>query len=346
MTDETWMKRCFDLARRGLGHVSPNPPVGAVLVYQDRILGEGFHTQYGGPHAEVEAVRSVSPEDRQLIPLSTLYVSLEPCRITGKTPPCTELILREGITDVRISTKDPNPAMAGNSLEHLRSKGIKITEGILEGEGKELIRTFTTNILLKRPHVILKWAQSKAGYIGTKDEQVWLSQPPTSVWSHKQRSEVDAIMVGARTVETDNPALTTREYNGRSPHRVIYDPNGRLQNHYYVFNDDGCKVFYFSSIDNQNIEGGHIHKTILVPDLEHTHQILDVLFNNQIGILLVEGGANVHNMFIQSNLWDEAWVIKTQHPLDKGIAAPNVRGRLMGKVMIDSDTIIGIKREI
>ena len=216
MTDEAWMSRCFDLARRGLGRVSPNPPVGAVLVYQDRILGEGFHGYFGGPHAEVEAIRSVVQAERHLIPLATLYVSLEPCRITGKTPPCTDLILREGIKYVSVSTTDPNPAMAGSSLMHLRSKGISITEGILETEGKELIRTFSTNILLQRPHVILKWAQSKHNYIGIKGQQAWLSQPETAAWSHKQRSEVDAILVGARTIETDNPSLTTRHYTAYS----------------------------------------------------------------------------------------------------------------------------------
>ena len=345
-TDEAWMSRCFDLARRGFGHVSPNPPVGAVLVYQDRILGEGFHGYYGGPHAEVNAINSVLPEDRHLIPLSTLFVSLEPCRITGKTPPCTELILREGIMDVRVSTNDPNPSMAGSSLQHLRSQGIKITEGILEEEGKELIRMFATNILLQRPHVILKWAHSKYNYIGKNEEHVWLTQPETGVWTHKQRSEVDAILIGARTVETDNPSLTTRYYTGRSAHRVIYDPNGRLYQQYHVFNDDGCKMFYFSTQENPILEGAHIHKFILNDSEDHVTQILAILFAHQIGILLVEGGAYAQNMFIKQNMWDEAWVIRTQHELNEGIVAPNVWGRLMGKVMIVSDTIIGIKREV
>ena len=345
-TDEAWMSRCFDLARQGIGSVSPNPPVGAVLVYQDRILGEGFHGHYGGPHAEVNAISSVSPEDRHLIPLSTLYISLEPCRITGKTPPCTDLILREGIKDVRISTTDPNPSMARSSLQYLRSKGISIIQGILEEEGKELIRMFRTNILLARPHVILKWAQSKYNYIGTKEEQVWLTQPETGVWVHKQRSEVDAILIGARTVETDNPSLTTRHYTGKSAHRVIYDPNGRLYQQYRVFHDDGCKVFYFSTEENAILEGTHIHKFILNNSEDHVTQILAILFAHQIGILLVEGGAYVQNLFIKENMWDEAWVIRTQHELKEGILAPNVWGRLLGEIMIASDAIIGIKREV
>ncbi len=345
MTDETWMSRCFDLARRGLGSVSPNPPVGAVLVYQDRIIGEGFHGYYGGPHAEVNAIRSVSSEDRHLIPLSTLFVSLEPCRITGKTPPCTDLILREGIKDVRVSTTDPNPSMAGRSLQHLRSLGIKITEGILEDEGKNLIRMFATNILLHRPHVLLKWAQSKYNYIGTKEKQVWLTQPETGVWVHKERSEVDAIMIGARTVETDNPSLTTRHYTGKSAHRVIYDPNGRLHQQYDVFKEDGCTVFYFSNVANHAIDGKHIIKTIFHTNDDPIQQMLEVLYAHQIGILLVEGGTYVHNLFIQQQLWEEAWVIRTQHELNEGILAPNVWGRLMGEIRIGQDTILGIARD-
>lgn len=341
--DTTWMARCLDLARRGLGQVSPNPPVGAVLVYQDHILGEGYHTAYGAPHAEVEAIRSVPAELRYLIPLSTLYVSLEPCCITGKTPPCTDLIIREGIMDLRISTRDPNPAMAGTGLERLRAKGVKITEGILEEDGKALIRSFITNILQHRPHIILKWAQSRFGYSGIKGQQVWLSQPATKVWSHSQRAVADAIMVGARTVETDNPSLTVREYPGRSPHRVIFDPNGRLSNQYNVFNADGREVYYFSTTDNTTIEGAHIRKHILNHEDDPLKQILDVLFQNQIGILLVEGGPYLQKQFVKQNLWDEAWVIHTQHDLAQGIASPDVMGRLIGRIEVEGDVVVGIK---
>ncbi len=340
--DATWMSRCFDLARRGLGYVSPNPPVGAVLVYQDRILGEGYHTAFGAPHAEVEAVRSVADHDRHLIPMSTLYVSLEPCCITGKTPPCTDLIIREGIMDVRISTRDPNPSMAGTGLERLRAKGVKITEGILEDEGKALIRSFTTNILQRRPHIILKWAQSRFGYSGIKGQQVWLSEPVTKVWSHSQRAVADAIMVGAPTIETDNPSLTVREYPGRSPQRVVFDPNGRLSNQYHVFNADGISIYYFSNIENPAIDSSHIKKHILHNDADPLIQILEVLFQNQIGILLIEGGPYLQKQFVKQNLWDESWVIHTQHDLAQGIAPPDVMGRLIGRIESETDSIVGI----
>lgn len=339
------MARCFDLAKRGIGHVSPNPPVGAVLVYEGRILAEGFHAFYGGPHAEVMAVNNVPPEKKYLIPKATLYVSLEPCCITGKTPPCTDLIIKEGILDVRISTRDPNPSMAGSGLERLRAKGIQITEGILEEEGKALIRSFTTNILLKRPHVILKWAQSKWGYTGTAGKQVWLSDPLTKTWSHSQRAQVDAILVGARTIETDNPSLTTRDFPGRSPHRVILDLNGKLDDGYQVFNNDGCKIFYFSHADNQLITGDHIIKHLYPAGEESLNHILQVLFSYNIGILLIEGGANTQKQFIKTNLWDEAWVIQTQHELNEGIVAPNVRGKLLSQLSVGTDRIVGISNE-
>ncbi len=340
--DHLWISRCFDLAQRGIGSVSPNPPVGAVLVYDNRILGEGYHTRFGGPHAEVEAFHNVADTDRHLIPKATLYVSLEPCCITGKTPPCTDLILREGVLDVRISTTDPNPQIATRGIELLRSKGVKVITGILEEEGIELLRSFRTNILHHRPYVLLKWAQSKYGYLGKPDEKIWLSHPYTTIWTHKKRSMVDAIMVGARTVLLDDPQLTTREYKGRSPHRVIYDPNGVLSTKFRAFNVDGCTIFYFSKKDNPDINGHHIIKFLLSEDIAHSEQILTALFAQKIGILLVEGGAYVHQLFIDQHAWDEAWVIRTEHELNTGIKAPIVKGKLMEKSTIASDQILTI----
>ncbi len=343
--DHQWMLRCFDLARRGIGNVSPNPPVGAVLVHENRILGEGFHSYFGGPHAEVETFRSVHPSDRQLIPHATLYISLEPCCITGKTPPCTNLILHEGVKDVRFGAQDPNPDVAGKGSQLLKSHGIEVKSGILEEEALELIRPFNTNILFHRPYVILKWAQSIHGYIGKPDEKIWLSHPYTSIWTHKKRSMVDAVMVGARTVMLDDPLLTTREYYGRSPHKVIYDPNGHLTDNFRVFNDDQNRVFYFSQKENQNLHACHITKYLLSENKPQLDQIHSALYAQQIGILLVEGGAHVHNLYIRHNAWDEAWVIQTTHPLDVGIKAPIVRGKLMEKVKSATDTIIGILNE-
>jgi diaminohydroxyphosphoribosylaminopyrimidine deaminase/5-amino-6-(5-phosphoribosylamino)uracil reductase len=342
--DHLWMMRCFDLARRGIGQVSPNPPVGAVLVYEGKLLSEGYHAFYGGPHAEVMAVRNVPAEQKHLIPDATLYVSLEPCCITSKTPPCTDLIVQEGIKDVRISTRDPNPAMAGKGLEILRSKGIRVTECVLEQDGQSLIRSFATNILKNRPHILLKWAQSKWGYTGVQGRQVWISDPQAKVWSHSQRAHVDAIVVGARTIETDDPSLTTREFPGRSPHRVILDPNARLEGHYNVFKQDGSKVFYLSNKENTRINGEHIITHVYPPSEDYVNHLLQFLFSHRIGNLLIEGGAYTQKEFIKANLWDEAWVIRTQHSLEEGIIAPNVRGRLLETFRVGTDTVVGIER--
>ncbi|MEO5907330.1 MAG: bifunctional diaminohydroxyphosphoribosylaminopyrimidine deaminase/5-amino-6-(5-phosphoribosylamino)uracil reductase RibD, partial [Saprospiraceae bacterium] len=233
-----------------MGRVSPNPPVGAVLVYNDRILGEGYHTAYGAPHAEVEAIRSVHDDEKHLIPDSILFVSLEPCCITGKTPPCTDLILHEGIRNVRYSATDPNPAIAGRSKTLLEQKGIHVISGILEEEGLELIKPFRINITEQRPYIILKWAQSKYGFMGKTDERVLLSHAYTNAWTHQQRASVDAIMVGARTVMTDDPFLTTRDAPGSSPVRVVFDYNANLTMQYNAFNDDGRRIFYFSLKEN------------------------------------------------------------------------------------------------
>ncbi len=340
--DNQWISRCFDLARRGIGHVSPNPPVGAVIVHNHEIIGEGFHSYFGGPHAEVEAFKSVSPDKRHLIPQATLYVSLEPCCITGKTPPCTDLILREHVRHVHIATQDPNPDISGRGIQILRKNGIEVKCGILEDEALELIRPFRTNILYRRPYVILKWVQSQNGYIGRQDKKIWLSHPDTSILTHQQRAMADAILVGSRTVMLDDPLLTTREYPGRSPHRVIYDPHGRLNISFRVFNNDQCTVFYFSEKENNSVNADYVKQFILSKDKSHAKQILTKLYDHQIGILMVEGGAYTHQLFIDQNSWDEARVIQTVHALNEGTKAPNIRGKLGSKIQSGTDTVISI----
>ena len=343
-SDELLISRCFALARNGIGRVSPNPPVGAVLVHNNEIIGEGFHVQYGQAHAEVEAINNVSRDKRHLIPLSTLYVSLEPCCIYGKTPPCTDLIIRVGIKDVRISVTDPNPLVAGNGIQILEKNNIHVKVGILPEEGNRLIRAFKTNIIHKRPHIILKWAQSKHGFIGEKDNRILISHPHTATWSHQLRASADAIVVGARTVRIDNPYLTTRAYPGDSPARIVYDPSGTLDESYHVFANDGKAVYYFSEKENPNILLSHINKQTFQPT-EHIPQILSTLFQNKIGIVLVEGGTYLINKFIEANLWDEAWVIKSNHDLNRGIQAPSVKGKLIDEFSSATDTVVGIQNE-
>jgi diaminohydroxyphosphoribosylaminopyrimidine deaminase/5-amino-6-(5-phosphoribosylamino)uracil reductase len=346
VSDQLWMSRCFDLARKGIGHVSPNPPVGAVLLYQNTIMAEGYHHYFGGPHAEVETIGNVPADKKHLVKDSILYVSLEPCCITGKTPPCTELIIKSGIKEVRVSAIDPNPDVAGKGIAQLQKNGINVVAGILKEEGEQLIRSFRMNILHQRPYVILKWAQSKHLVSGVPDQQIWFSHPHTLTFSHCLRAECEGIIVGAKTVETDNPSLTTRDYPGRSPARIIYDPNGKLHSDYKVFLDDGLRIFYFSSIDNPALSSvKNIITSILEPGLAHVPQILSTLFKNRIGSLLVEGGSYVHQLFIKENLWDEAWVIKTQNETKEGIQAPNIKGKLIDTISIGADTIVGIAND-
>jgi len=345
-SDLRWISRCFDLARKGIGSVSPNPPVGAVLVHEDKILAEGYHHYFGGAHAEVEAVKNVPAHLQHLVSKSILYVSLEPCCITGKTPPCTNLIIDNGIKDVRVSVADPNPNMAGKAISLLRQHGVHVDVGIRQEEGAHLIRAFRTNILKKKPYVILKWAQSKFGIAGFPGQQVWFSQPHTQVWSHQLRATYDAIIVGARTVETDNPSLTTRDYPGRSPARVIYDPNGRLHANYNVFKADGCKIFYFTSMPHTGLTPTqHLNIFTLSSESGHAAQMLSILFQHTIGSIVVEGGSFVHQLFIRENCWDEAWVVKTQHEMASGITAPNLRGRLIQNFSLENDTIVGMYNE-
>lgn len=345
--DELWMSRCFDLAARGIGYVSPNPPVGAVLVHQGELLAEGYHHQFGKPHAEVDVLQNVPLEKKHLIPKSTLYVSLEPCCHYGKTPPCTDRILEAGIKDVRICALDPNPSVAGQGISLLRKNGIETKVGILEDKGNELIKHFRVNMLHHRPFVILKWAQSKYGICGVHGKQVWFSDPHTQAWSHRLRATFDSIMVGARTVETDDPALTTREYPGRSPIRVIYDPNGRLDLHHKVFQADGIQVFYFSGMENKISKSGlaPVSAHLLNGSEGHTKQMLHTLFHHQVGSVIVEGGSYLHHLFIKDHLWDEAWVVKTTNDLNSGIRAPNLNGKWIDQFMIGNDTIIGMANE-
>lgn len=338
------MRRCFDLAARGHGHVSPNPTVGAVLVYAGRILGEGWHRHFGGPHAEVEAIGSVPEDQRSLLEKSTLYISLEPCCITGKTPPCTELILRSGISRVVISTPDPNPAVAGRGLALLKAHGVDVSSGVLAPEGKALVRAFATNILRNRPHITLKWAQSRSGHYAPGHKSQWLSEPYTQVWTHRLRAEHDAILVGARTVMIDNPALTTRAYPGRSPHRIIYDPAGRLPHDRRVFAKDETQVYYATTRREISNLPDHLNLIQLPSEGGHLEALRAELFPLGIGRLLVEGGAYLQREFIHQDAWDEAWVIRTASTLREGLEAPRVHGRLAGRWVSGSDEIVGILR--
>lgn len=318
---ENYMQRCFELARLGIGHTSPNPMVGAVLVHRNRIIGEGFHTRYGFPHAEVEAVRSVKDQDRHLIPESTLYVSLEPCSVHGRTPPCTDLIIRERIPEVVISYIDRSPGVNGEGVARLRKHGVKVTEGILSETGRLLSAPRNTFVTRQRPYIILKYAASANGFLGLPGgAPVWLTNAYSKRLVHRWRAETDAIMVGTNTALNDNPRLTTRLFPGSSPIRIIPDRHLRLPQDLHIF-DDSIPTLVFTLQDTPT---HHLSQTEYIK-VEANHffeALLQELFRRNIQTLMLEGGRDLLSYFIRHGLWDEARVFVTPKYLPDGIPAP------------------------
>lgn len=334
---EKFMRRCLDLARLGAGHVKSNPMVGSVIVHRGKIIGQGYHKVFGGPHAEINALDSVAESDRHLIPESTLYISLEPCCIHGKTPPCTSRILKEGIPHVVISCLDPNPAVSGNGVAQLSEAGVKVESGILESEGRFLIRIFTHWMAQKRPFITLKWAQSADGFIGRKNHQIWLSGETTKYFVHKLRSEHSGIMVGTQTVLVDEPLLNNRLHPGPSPIRIIPDRQGTIPPAHPMFSDGIQTIMYTETEGNQSND--HVTCVQMKFDGNSLDAILADLGSRQIETVLVEGGAELINSFIEQNAWHEAYLIKSPKTLDEGIKAPVAEGELIHKFHIEDDEI-------
>ena len=312
-----YIQRCIDLAYKAGKDVKGNPNVGAVLVHDGCIIGEGYHQQYGGPHAEVNAVNSVSEKDKHKIQSSRLYVSLEPCCIHRKTPPCTSLILKYKIPEVFISTVDPNSDINGEAVNLLRENGVTVTTSILDDEGKQLIRPFAS-ALGKRSYIILKWAQSSDGYITAKGEQTRISNQYSDRLVHLWRSEVDGILVGHNTVLIDNPKLTVRHVPGDNPRPIVLTNNILDLKGTYLADESAGSLCY----DGMNI-----------------NEMLSDLYSKGIHRLLIEGGAKTHKRFIESGHWDEARIINNNRPLGKGIRAARVQGILMNSYDLYGDSI-------
>ncbi|GIV33274.1 MAG: riboflavin biosynthesis protein RibD [Chitinophagales bacterium] len=290
-TDEKYMLRCLDLAALGAGRVAPNPMVGAVLVYAGRIIGEGYHKAFGEPHAEVHAIAAVPRELNPRIPESTLYVNLEPCNHQGKTPPCTDFILRAGIKKIVIANVDPNPVVSGKGIHRLRQAGCMVISGVLEGAGAWLNRRFFTFHKKKRPYIMLKWAQTKDGFFARKTgRQDWITGETARRLVHRWRSEESAILVGSGTVLTDNPRLTNRLWwNAAQPMRVIIDRYLRVPPSAHVFDDTGQQVLVYNL--KKEDKNGHI-TYIRIPDgPELLHAMLNDMYRRGILSLMVEGGA-------------------------------------------------------
>lgn len=318
---QLYMHRCIELARLGAGHVAPNPMVGSVLVYKGRIIGEGYHKQYGQAHAEVNCINSVKDEDKPLIAKSVIYVSLEPCAHFGKTPPCADLIIKHKIPIAVVGCRDPFEPVDGKGIEKLEKAGIKVIMGVLEDECKETNRRFFTFHLAKRPYIILKWAQSKNQKIANADfSRVLISNPYSNRLVHKWRSEEAGIMVGTNTALYDNPSLNARHSSGPDPVRLVVDSQLRLPNHLQIF-DKRQKTIIFNSIRHEEQENLGFYK--LDKNLSFVTSLLKACYKLKIQSILVEGGAQLLQSFIDAQLWNEARVIEnSQLIIDKGLNAP------------------------
>lgn len=319
--DVLYMQRCLDLAVKGAGYVAPNPMVGAVLVHDNRIIGEGYHRQYGEAHAEVNCIQSVSPEDRPLISSSTLYVSLEPCAHYGKTPPCSDLIIQYAIPKVVVGCRDPFPEVDGKGISKLLAAGVEVKVGVLEKECRELNKRFFCQVEKRRPYIILKWAQTADGFIaGNGSERLLISNEITNRLVHQWRSEEAAILVGTNTAILDDPALTNRLWKGRSPVRMVLDRSLRLPGGLKLL--DGTQdTIVLNTIKSG--EQGKIRYYKIDPQRDIIEQVLKAANENNLQSILVEGGAKLLQSFMDTGVWDEARVVTNKNLFCKeGVVAP------------------------
>jgi diaminohydroxyphosphoribosylaminopyrimidine deaminase/5-amino-6-(5-phosphoribosylamino)uracil reductase len=324
---DIFIKRCFDLAALGLGNVSPNPLVGAVLVKNGQIIGEGYHQKIGEAHAEVNAIASVKKASD--LKDATLYVNLEPCVHHGKTPPCTDLIIRKGIPRVVISMTDPNPKVAGKGIEKLRANGVEVISGVLEDEAKYLNRRFIRYMTTDRPYVILKWAKTEDGFmdvlrpIDRSGAPSWITNAFCKQLVHKWRAEEDAFMVGKHTAIMDNPQLTVREWTGRNPKRVSIDFDDNLPKDLEIFTDASDNLIFTGNAPKIQNRTRFFQISSRKDNLE---EILRHLHREMIQSLVVEGGSELLHSFIDKGLWDEARVFTGNHYFRRGIKAPQIQG--------------------
>jgi diaminohydroxyphosphoribosylaminopyrimidine deaminase / 5-amino-6-(5-phosphoribosylamino)uracil reductase len=320
--DEQYMSRCIQLAKLGAGNVAPNPMVGAVLVHDNKIIGEGYHQKYGEGHAEVNCINNVSEKNKSLIQKSTMYVSLEPCAHHGKTPPCSDLIIKNKIQKVIVGCQDIYKEVAGKGIEKLRNAGVEVVTDVLQNECKEINKRFFTFHQKQRPYIILKWAQSVNAKIGsTNNERILISNDYTNRLVHKWRSEETAILVGTNTAIEDDPSLTTRLWKGKNPARVVIDKGLKLPATSKLFSRE-TNTLVFNIVKNYVAENVHfikIKKENLLQDM------LLSLYKLNIQSLLVEGGSKTLQSFIDAALWDEARVITNEKMIiEKGLSAPEM----------------------
>ena len=334
------MNRAIELAVLGLGSTYPNPLVGAVLVHQDRIIGEGWHRKVGESHAEVNCFDSVKEEDLAFIPESTLYVTLEPCDHYGRTPPCSLRVIEEKVAVVVVAVSDPNPAVGGKGIERIKAAGIEVIEGVCEDAARWMNRRYLTNREKNRPYVILKWAESVDGFIDPGDQEkgrgpVWITGPLAKQWVHQWRADEHAILVGRITAEIDDPQLDVREVSGTNPIRLVIDPESKLPGSLKMWGIEG-ETWSFGHKSKHPFSDRHF---LLEWDETSVDSLLQNAQNEGIGSILVEGGSRTLEYFIQRNLWDEARIFSGTQSFGSGIEAPEIKGRLKDRILVGEDVL-------
>lgn len=328
------MARVLELAERGRGYVSPNPMVGCVIVKDDKIIAEGYHRKYGGPHAEAEAINSA--QDKKLFIGADLYVNLEPCAHHGKTPPCADLITQFPFRRVVIANRDSNPLVSGKGIGKIRAAGIEVTENILAQEGRELNKRFFTFMEKQRPFIILKWAQTEDGFIARKDfSSKWISNALSRKLVHKWRSEEDSIMAGTNTVLYDNPRLNVRDWRGKQPVRIFIDKNLKIKGDFFLL-DQTVPTICYNCVKNEssgNPEYVKINEDFILKS------ILQDLHKRKIQSVIIEGGKILLEYFIKENLWDEIRLFRSGQSFGEGIAAPVFQGKLIESNEVEDDIL-------
>lgn len=333
-----YMSRCLSLATRAGTDVRANPNVGAVISYQGKVIGEGWHRRYGDRHAEIEALASVSPKDRQYLKSAHLYVSLEPCNHHGKTPPCVDAILQAGIPQVTIGCLDPNPLMSGQSIEILRSHGVMVHPLYDPSQSQEIITPFYIQQRYKRPYILLKYAVTKDGYIGQEGKSLWLTNKISQLNVHLTRTQVDAIMIGTTTAVIDNPQLTTRLIDGRSPLRIVLDREGRIPSESHVLTDKNPSWIFTTLSDYPH---DALRRVFVLPrgswELSH---ILQLLWQQGVCRLMIEGGASLLTSLIKAQLWDQCHLYQSSQKLNAGIKAPHLIGHLNNQIQLGDNKLL------
>jgi diaminohydroxyphosphoribosylaminopyrimidine deaminase / 5-amino-6-(5-phosphoribosylamino)uracil reductase len=338
---EKYMHRCLELAALGLGFVSPNPMVGAVVVLDDEIIGEGYHQKYGEAHAEVNAINQVISKfqnSTERLKQSTIYVSLEPCAHYGKTPPCADLIIKHQVPNVVVGCRDPFAQVDGKGIEKLHTAGINVTVGVLDAECQWLNRRFFTRVQKHRPYIILKWAQTADDFFAPEgNSQYWITGTEARKLVHQWRTEEDAILVGKNTATIDNPQLNVRYVQGKAPKRVVIDRRLELKPGLNLF-DQSVETFIFNEVKT-DVDGKN--KYIALEDFDRyvPQYILFQLYLQDIQSVIIEGGAKTLNSFIEAGLWDEARIFTGEKELKQGIKAPAINGHITGEHLVGRDKL-------